>query len=332
MKTKFIYCLICPKTNVIKYIGKSKNPIKRFRSHLSKNNLLESTKKNNWLVSLLRENLIPIMEIIDEVSEKEIDYWERFYIQLFRSWGFELLNGTEGGDGYDWTGRKHSDYSKFKNKINSPSRKSIAQFDLNGNLIGEYLSLREAGQITGINKSHISRVCRGIQKTSGGYIWKFIDRINVNGENHIRDRVLDFEIKCKFSTLKKVSVYKLDGELVEICKSVNDASEKFNCHRILVKKCCEEKGYYQTKNLTFRYFGDPFDYFPYKYYRDKKNYRIGKFDRFGNIVEEFDSLREASKQTGIGKQYISRNCKSNQLDSVNELKGFIFKFLKDVLT
>lgn len=327
MKTKFIYCLICPETNIVKYIGKSKDPIKRFRSHLSKNNLLESTKKNNWLVSLLRENLIPVMEIIDEVPEKEIDYWERFYIQLFRSWGFELLNGTEGGDGYDWTGRKHSDYSKFRNKINSPSRKSVAQFDLKGNLIGEYLSLREAGKITGINKSHISRVCRGIQKTSGGYIWKFIDRINVAEENNIRDRVLDFEIKCKFSTLKKVSVYKLDGELVEVCKGLTEASRRTGCHIHLIKKCCEEKGYYQTKNLTFRYDGDCFDYVPYKHYREKKNYRVGKYDSNGILIQEFETLRLCSKLTGIGKQYISKLCKENGIDGNKSLKGFIFRFI-----
>jgi len=327
MKTKFIYCLICPKTNILKYIGKSKDPIERFRKHLSKNSLVDITKKNNWLVSLLRENLIPIMEIIDEVPENEIDYCEKFYIELFKSYGLDLLNGTEGGDGYDWTGRKHTDISKFKNKINSPSRKSVAQFDLDGNLIGEYLSLREAGQNTGINKSHISRVCRGIQKTSGGYIWKFIDRINVIGETHIKDRVLDFEVKEKFSTLKKVSVYKLNGELVEVCKSVNDASEKFNCHRLLIKKCCEEKGFYQTKNLTFRYFGDPFDYVPHKHYRENRNYRVGKYDQNGILIQEFETLRLASKSTGIGKQYISKNCKDNQNGLNKKLKGFIFNFL-----
>ena len=327
MKTKFIYCLICPKTNILKYIGKSKDPIKRLRSHLSKNNLVESTKKNNWLVSLLRENLIPIMEIIDEVPEKEIDYWEKFYIELFKSYGLDLLNGTEGGDGYDWTGRKHSDISKFKNKINSPSRKSVAQFDLDGNFIGEYLSLREAGQKTGIHKAHISRCCRGTQRTSGGYIWKFIDRINIEGECPIKVRFWDFEIKVRFSTLKKVSVYKLNGELIEVCKSVNDAQEKFNCHRLLIKKCCEEKGFYQTKNLTFRYFGDPFDYVPHKHYREKRNYRIGKYDSNGVLIQEFETLRLCSKITGIGKQYISKLCKENGYEGDKSLKGFIFRFI-----
>jgi hypothetical protein len=193
-------------------------------------------------------------------------------------------------------------------------------------LIGEYLSLREAGLSNGINKAHISRVCRGIQKTSGGYIWKFIDRINVIGESHIKDRVLDFEVKGKFSTLKKISVYKLNGELIEVCKSVNDASEKFNCHRLLIKKCCEEKGYYQTKNLTFRYFGDPFDYVPYKHYREKKNYRIGKYDSNGVLIQEFETLRCCAKITGIGKQYISKNCKSNKNDFSFKLKGYYFRF------
>lgn len=329
MKTKFIYCLICPKTNKVRYIGKSKDPSDRLRRHLSKNSLLDSTKKNNWLVSLLRQNLLPEMEIIDEVFENEIDYWEKFYIELFRTWGFDLLNGTNGGDGFDWSGRKHTEESKLKNKINNPLRKSVAQYDLEGNFICEYLSLRDAGQKTGINKAHISRVCRGTQKTSGGFKWKFIDRINPDIEiNSTKNRVIDFDVKNKFSTLKKISVYKLNGELVGVYNGISETSRKTGCHFTLIKKCCELKGYYQTKNLTFRYDNEPFDYVPYKNYRETKNYRISQYDLNGLLISEYDSLKIASDMTGIGKQYISKNCKENdKIDcELKELKGYIFKF------
>jgi hypothetical protein len=55
-----------------------------------------------------------------------------FIFSLFKSWGFDLLNGTNGGDGFDWTGRNHNELSKLKNKLNNPNRKSVAQFDLEG--------------------------------------------------------------------------------------------------------------------------------------------------------------------------------------------------------
>ena len=41
----------------------------------------------------------PIMEIIDEVPQEQINFWERHYISLYKSWGFELKNGTQGGEG-----------------------------------------------------------------------------------------------------------------------------------------------------------------------------------------------------------------------------------------
>ena len=323
MKTKFIYSLSCPETKIVKYIGKTNNIEKRLRSHISNNSLSASTKKNNWIISLLRKNMIPIIEIVDEVEESKIDFLEKFYISLFRSWGFDLLNGTEGGDGFDWTGRKHNSISNLKNRINSPSRKSVAQFDLNGNLIKEYYSLREAGFENGINKAHISRVCRGIQKTSGGFVWKFID--NILGDKIIsKKRVLNF--KKVYSSLKKVFVYDLSGNLLKKCASINSASLECKCHRILIKKCCEEKGYYQTKNLTFRYEGDSFDYVPHKHYRKTKTYSISMYNNNKEFIKDFTSLKSVVLFTKIGKQYISKNCKVNLNDFKTQLKGYYFRF------
>lgn len=60
-------------------------------------------------------------------------------------------------------------------------KKSVLQFDLNGNFIAEYPSYREAQRQTGINS--IDVVCRGErqkgrkQKTAGGYIWKYKEDI-----------------------------------------------------------------------------------------------------------------------------------------------------------
>ena len=37
--------------------------------------------------------------IIDEIQTNEWKFWEKHYISLFRSWGFELINKNEGGGG-----------------------------------------------------------------------------------------------------------------------------------------------------------------------------------------------------------------------------------------
>lgn len=49
--------------------------------------------------------------------------------------------------------------------------KRVKQYDLNGNFIQEFNTVEEAQRTLKIN--HISCVCLGKRKTSGGYIWKY---------------------------------------------------------------------------------------------------------------------------------------------------------------
>jgi hypothetical protein len=53
--------------------------------------------------------------------------------------------------------------------------KPILQFDLDGNLLNEYASQKEAERKTGVRQSYISYNCVGKQKTAGGFIWKYKD-------------------------------------------------------------------------------------------------------------------------------------------------------------
>lgn len=53
------------------------------------------------------------------------------------------------------------------------TKKSIVQYDLNGNLIKEWISGQEIKQNLGFNASAISECCRGIRKRYKGFIWKF---------------------------------------------------------------------------------------------------------------------------------------------------------------
>ena len=54
-------------------------------------------------------------------------------------------------------------------------RVKVQQYDLFGNLIQTFSSAKEASLITGIGYTGICKACNGQLKTSGGYIWKFLD-------------------------------------------------------------------------------------------------------------------------------------------------------------
>ena len=51
--------------------------------------------------------------------------------------------------------------------------KQVMQFDKEGNLINEFISIHEAYNVTKISRDTISKCCKGKYKQAGGYIWKF---------------------------------------------------------------------------------------------------------------------------------------------------------------
>jgi hypothetical protein len=51
----------------------------------------------------------------------------------------------------------------------------VSKFDLNGNFIKEYKSLKEAGISVGKRHQTISKNCKGEFKQAHGFVWKFSD-------------------------------------------------------------------------------------------------------------------------------------------------------------
>ena len=60
----------------------------------------------------------------------------------------------------------------YKYAVSKTSKKT-AQYDLEGKYIATYKSTGEAGRILGLSQGHISDVCRGKRKQTGGYIFKY---------------------------------------------------------------------------------------------------------------------------------------------------------------
>lgn len=61
-----------------------------------------------------------------------------------------------------------------KNKLrNTNCNKMVSQYDLDGNLINEFISCREASRILGIKDTYISRVARQERNNIKGYIFKY---------------------------------------------------------------------------------------------------------------------------------------------------------------
>jgi group I intron endonuclease len=66
------------------------------------------------------------------------------------------------------SGKDHKNYGKP-----SYNRKVVLQFDLNGNLIKEFPSLKQASEELGIHKNYIGPCCNGRYKQARGFIFKY---------------------------------------------------------------------------------------------------------------------------------------------------------------
>lgn len=99
----FIYILIDPQTNEIRYVGKTKHPLaQRLSEHCS--HAMTSKKRNkrlNWIRSVLRKGYVPIMELVQEVPESIWGQAEKYWVAYYGAIGCDLTNGTEGGEGPD---------------------------------------------------------------------------------------------------------------------------------------------------------------------------------------------------------------------------------------
>lgn len=75
-------------------------------------------------------------------------------------------------DNLEWmTNKENTNYGTRNERIGKAQGKLVRCIETG--VI--YYSTREAGRQTGLNQSHISKVCRGERKTTGGYHWEFVD-------------------------------------------------------------------------------------------------------------------------------------------------------------
>ena len=95
----FIYGLFDPRTNHIRYVGKTIDPVGRYHNHLKPSELKHPCHRCNWLKQLLRKRLKPILAVLEITT---IDCWkeaEKSWIAFYKSISADLVNMTKGGEG-----------------------------------------------------------------------------------------------------------------------------------------------------------------------------------------------------------------------------------------
>lgn len=210
LQDTYIYALIDPNTQQVRYIGKTKYLNKRYNAHINDS---KKSHKTNWIKSL--KPLVPELFILDVCDDLSWVNLEQYWISQFKTWGFDLTNVTEGGEGSSGMklsethrnnisnglkGRvvttetrlkisqsnkgKHKSEShilnlKLSHKGKAPVTKNrfkrkIGQY-LNGELIAIWDSIRDAANNYNVHESSISHCCAGRKKSIRGYMWKYLE-------------------------------------------------------------------------------------------------------------------------------------------------------------
>lgn len=178
------------------YIGSTNNFERRKKGHINKLNRNEHRNprlQRAWN-KYGSENFK--FKIIEEVKENLLER-EQYYIDILKPYdkkiGYNILKDV----GWTWSGSRHSSKTikKMKNSklsIKNPmygKGRTIQQFDLDGNLINEFISRRQAAEYLKLKQkikkkinrndrkifitSALCRCLKGNRPTAYGYKWSY---------------------------------------------------------------------------------------------------------------------------------------------------------------
>ncbi len=90
----YVYYLTDPRTNEVKYVGKTKNPKARFKQHITKLDKTMTPKKK-WLLELASKGMKPKMMIAMEVRGEGREE-EQYHLDRHRDTALNIHNPRRG--------------------------------------------------------------------------------------------------------------------------------------------------------------------------------------------------------------------------------------------
>lgn len=191
------------------YIGQTTRTLKeRMGEHLRHNESVFDKALAKYGIENFKVEVIDTATTTDELNQKEI-YWISYY-KSFGENGYNMCEGGGNTTGYHHTqaakhimsvakkqtyigkgnpfyGKHHSEESKQKMSesrkgrvINEEWRKHLSETSpkkvkVHNIETGEiFNSIKEAAEKYNIIPTHITRVCRGKRKTTGGFHWEYV--------------------------------------------------------------------------------------------------------------------------------------------------------------
>lgn len=207
--------------------------------------------------------------VAGNLMESEAKNFEKILIEKLQSnnpkYGYNVTAGGDGtvgvqhfGSDNPFYGKHHSDEVKevlrktrelYKDDIKELLGRPVYQFDLNGNFVHKYSTIREAEEQTGISHSVISRVCQGKLNHTHGYTWVYQDECD-NFDKFKENFLLKLQRKQNNygkHLRKPVNLYDLTGNFIAYFESTAELAKQFGVDNTTVQYACRHDSVFQRK-------------------------------------------------------------------------------------
>lgn len=211
MEERFIYTLSCPVSGLVRYVGQTNNLKKRYYKHLyrSKNN--PKYHSQCWINGLMEKGLKPLMEVISICDIKEVDFEERFYISIIKSWGFDLTNLDLGGS--------------FQKTRSSETKKKVSE-SLKGKRQSEETKNKRSVTNTEVWKDE---TLRQVQRERGKILYSLgVTKIGIKGKPSGRKGMPYLGDKGKLSDSLKKYFLTNNAHNKKVFKNLQDVIDDYN--------------------------------------------------------------------------------------------------------
>lgn len=305
MEKSKLYVLQHPDTLEIRYVGITMKTLsERLNKHLIdvKNRSYKSPKKVQWIESIISQNKLPIISLvrefdtIDECKKAEVEYIKTY------SKIYSLVNNSIGGE--------------------YPEIVAVDQYNIFGELVGQYESISQAGQHLGIkDPTHISSCCKRTRNSAYGYIWRnkgdmLGDISNIDSTSIQFNNVNQYDLNGNYiqtfenykSASKAVDDLSEGSNIASVCKGLQRQCKGF-IWRLVPNFIILDEYLLELQNTSIR-----------EDKRGKDGKKVSKFSLDGEYIETFNTICEASLSvlgTINGRKKISDCCSNFNLSYKN---------------
>ena len=185
-----------------------------------------------------------------------------------------------------------SDKEKTEARNRMSSMNQIVKYDYRGNLIAIYKNINDAASDNlHVTKRQIYKSCIGESVYAGIDIYRFVkDKFNTYATYRTKPKL--------------VEQYDLNKNIVSVYTSTRDAARKTNINCTCISLACRHKlktagGFY------WRYVGDLINFDN----NNKHCKEIYQYDKNGELINKFDSIKQASEATNISASTITIQAK-----------------------